>query len=622
MRFSRLSGEPSLFTVTPPSSSIDSLTAINDAITAAYNAGGGEVRLLAGTYLVNGTILMKENVALVGAGKYATIIKEAATGAMTKVSKTDLSATWQTSHLAASSFPMYPVISVELGGSRKKGIRVEALTVDCNGSNQADTPSNAGNTDARNYCGIFRTNADGFITRDVFVKDAGLSLAGDVATTGCRGYCFFTADAINCIDYSPSGDNSRYDVWGARGYSSGTVFDGDMGSTTGTNCRGSYQVAYQCQAGDKGWSFIRCRGVNTNASVTSANGFMSHGTRGITVDSCYFEAVAGHAFYCFGDNTDGAADAPFDQYNALPSQANDEFTDRLEILSMRCVSSGAVPTVNIDTQYMRDVHVGSMWVQHTTGDAPGVQVGGGTNKSKRLAFDHVHVIIDSIKQTGMYLLNARHAHIKTLTVVFTGTLASGASSANGLWISGSSDVTVDRVTIWSLSATGLNTGILLDASASNVSLNSINWFANTACTVAYGVYVDSTCSYVRIRDVSTDLSGLITFMSSRTIHFATARGAGCKLFDCRACHTFEQGTDTITAGATTKTVTFATAAYVGTSSWNTPAAKHIQITSNSAMGTGLNIWVTGVSATGFTANIAAAAGANIDFAYTLDTQHN
>jgi len=626
MRLSRLSGESgaALVTIPKPSASTDTLAQINDAITAVYNAGGGVVQLAAGTYIVNGTILMKENVALVGAGKYATIIKEADTGAMTKVSKSDLSSTWQTSHTAASSFPMYPVISVELGGSRKKGIRVEALTVDCNGANQADTPSNAGNSDARSYCGIFRTNADGFVTKDVFVKDAGLSLAGDVATTGCRAYCFFTADAINCIDYSPTGDNSRYDVWGARGYSSGTVFDGDMGSTTGTNCRASWQVAYQCQVRDKGWTFIRCRGVNTNASVTSANGFMSHGTRAVTIIDCYFEAVAGHAFYDFGDNTNGADDSPLDQYNTLPSLTNDEWTDRLEITSMRCLSSGAVPTVNIDTQFSRDIHIGSLWARHLTGDSPCVQLNGGTGKTRRFVADHIHATVDSVKNTCIYLNNVRNSHIRDAVCVFTGDInTTGSVGPNGLYLNGCSDVMVDRFDLHVTCAASMtiNAGILMN-SCVNCKVDRAEWFSNIAVTVSFGMYIENNCTHCHINNVGTDISGLITFTSSRIVHFPTSRGAGCKLFDCRACHTFEQGTDTITAGLTTKAVTFATAAYVGTSSWNTPAAKHIQITSNSAMGTGLNIWVTSVTASGFTANIAAAAAANIDFAYTLDTQHN
>jgi parallel beta-helix repeat protein len=52
----------------------DNYNAIQNAINRAGNAGGGVVQLPAGTFLINGHLVMKSNVALVGAGR-TTIIK-------------------------------------------------------------------------------------------------------------------------------------------------------------------------------------------------------------------------------------------------------------------------------------------------------------------------------------------------------------------------------------------------------------------------------------------------------------------------------------------------------------------------------------------------------------------
>jgi polygalacturonase len=53
----------------------DDTSAIQNAIDAASAAGGGVVTLTAGTFLINGHLVMKSNVKLTGAGPSATIIK-------------------------------------------------------------------------------------------------------------------------------------------------------------------------------------------------------------------------------------------------------------------------------------------------------------------------------------------------------------------------------------------------------------------------------------------------------------------------------------------------------------------------------------------------------------------
>lgn len=60
----------------PDASSAANLTAINEAITAASDAGGGTVYLPAGTYSISNSIVMKSNVSLKGDG-FSTIIQQA-----------------------------------------------------------------------------------------------------------------------------------------------------------------------------------------------------------------------------------------------------------------------------------------------------------------------------------------------------------------------------------------------------------------------------------------------------------------------------------------------------------------------------------------------------------------
>lgn len=57
-----------------PNGTTDDTSAIQNAIDAAYSAGGGVVTLPAGTFLINGHLVMKSNVKLTGAGP-ATVIK-------------------------------------------------------------------------------------------------------------------------------------------------------------------------------------------------------------------------------------------------------------------------------------------------------------------------------------------------------------------------------------------------------------------------------------------------------------------------------------------------------------------------------------------------------------------
>ena len=56
----------------------DDTSAIQDAIDTASSAGGGVVLLPAGTFLINGHLVLKSNVKLTGAGPSATIIKAGA----------------------------------------------------------------------------------------------------------------------------------------------------------------------------------------------------------------------------------------------------------------------------------------------------------------------------------------------------------------------------------------------------------------------------------------------------------------------------------------------------------------------------------------------------------------
>lgn len=58
----------------------DDAPAINAAITAANAAGGATVLVPAGIYNVASTVMMKSNVRLVGAGKYATLIRQVTSG--------------------------------------------------------------------------------------------------------------------------------------------------------------------------------------------------------------------------------------------------------------------------------------------------------------------------------------------------------------------------------------------------------------------------------------------------------------------------------------------------------------------------------------------------------------
>lgn len=55
--------------------STDDTAAIQDAIDTVYNAGGGRVLMMGGTYLVSSPILLRDNVCILGESKYTTTIK-------------------------------------------------------------------------------------------------------------------------------------------------------------------------------------------------------------------------------------------------------------------------------------------------------------------------------------------------------------------------------------------------------------------------------------------------------------------------------------------------------------------------------------------------------------------
>ena len=108
------------------SSGATDASAINNAITAANTAGGGQVILRAGTYLINTPVIIQPNVSIIGAGRGTTII-ELANGANCDVLQSvNFNTLTQT---GAATFGSSGAYMFELRG----------LTVDGNRANQTST---------------------------------------------------------------------------------------------------------------------------------------------------------------------------------------------------------------------------------------------------------------------------------------------------------------------------------------------------------------------------------------------------------------------------------------------------------------------------------------------------
>lgn len=102
--------------------STDDAAAINAAITAANAAGGGDVFLPEGTYVVGASLLIKEHVRLVGAGRDASIIKAKASTSVNVIRTANYEANGGT--------PRWSIEGLSIDGNRGNGATGRGIDVD------------------------------------------------------------------------------------------------------------------------------------------------------------------------------------------------------------------------------------------------------------------------------------------------------------------------------------------------------------------------------------------------------------------------------------------------------------------------------------------------------------
>lgn len=623
-----IAGTAAVNVTTYGSASTDIGDSINQALAAVGSSG--YVYIPPGSYPLRTSVVYNTNSKIIGAGSDLVTITlgDACWTSLTETRKTDLSASFQLAHNTASSTfgsavgsaGLYSMFAPTKGGSRKTGVVIRGITVRGNSTGQVDDA-------AHSFACVYIGNTDGAFVDDVKCYDAGLHIASVSANQ--RGFGGLCADDINTtISNSTAGgsaatDRCLYDCWGVRGYSvNGTFFNCYGGSTKDTIGRSSFQWAYQTS----GWKCINCTASNTSTN-TSGNGMMGHGSRGLTFIGCNSYSASGNAFSLFGDNNSGGADSPWDSIIALPSSSADEFTDRLFIDNCYGESAGGVATFFMDTDYIRDVEIGSLILRHTTTSGNCIQTNNATyaQSIRRFKANSITCIqeVDGIACIFDYL---RWFNIDKLTILYGNNISTGGVDS-GATFNGCRNGRIGTYHLHAATATapssGHNVCLFIQSKSGNVCddivVGNFSLSCAAATTFAYGIYVDTLQTNIRVLNACATPTGM-TITSGRVVHFASTRHATSYLGNSPGCRTFEQGTVQVTSGNSSQTFSFTNTPYVGSSSWNTPAGKNLQITPLTALGTALRYAVTSVTATQFTITLGAAAPTNLDFSYVLDNQ--
>lgn len=351
-RVNRVGAAPSstefVYNVTAPqygasTAATDNTSAIQAAIDAASANGGGVVYIPSGTFLCNGTVYRKSHVWIEGDG-YASCLKLAASASgLASVAKTDLSANGQAASAATSSFPLGPFISHALTGGTVEGGGLRNIRIDGNGANQADNKS---------YANIFTANTSGMVLENVWSHDArpGLTTSGNQ-----RAYCLFVCDSSKGTVIGGNYYTSGYDAIGERYYALDWQYIGVTASqsdASGSTSRAAFQTAYQNQR----TRLISCTFTNANTlGATDKAAVIIHGSQQGTMEGCTCTATNGSALLLFGDNNDGTDDSNWDGPSpAYPSLTADNIAEKWRFVGNRLEGNGAAVTLQCNYRYVRD----------------------------------------------------------------------------------------------------------------------------------------------------------------------------------------------------------------------------------------------------------------------------
>jgi hypothetical protein len=527
-------------------SSTGNTSQINALLDKVGAMGGGEVSLSgSGTFRLSGTLLVNySNVRLIIPQGMTLKLDDSAT--LASYASTDFSSNWQTSH-AATFVAVKPVISTKkynVANSKLDNIIIEGGgVIDCNGANQADSGS---------YAGILLASTTRSRVRGLKVINAGLSIT-DI-TTGQRGYNIALMDSDYFEVAYCEVDQARYDNIGGRGYTLGgtirnNLIRGTVGtnSSPGTRARAGFQWAYQgFKIGVHDNDFVQ------DGASDSCHCILMHGCRHFAITKNRMDqtnSAGGGCINVFGDNTAGG-DVTHDTIGTFPHATQDELGEQYVIADNVMRSLGtAAPTLNLDTVYNRSGIVKSNVIEKTGTTTVCVQaIGSAGTSSDRLIFSN-----NNIRMMGTQEI-CSFQYIKGL-LLSGNSFEKGTNNASGILIYNCTDPTVrDNRCSYSGVTTAMNAYLYLKGNT-NAHVEG-NVFSKASANIGYGVYVDQSTANTGLKIIRNDFTDCNT-----KVAFSATASAGSLLSDNIGYATENEGSATITAAATSVTVTHSVTAW-------------------------------------------------------------
>jgi parallel beta-helix repeat protein len=268
-----------------PIGSTTAETYINAAIDAAVAAGGGEVLLLEGTYVIDGEIMVHDNITLSGMGAN-TIIK-------IKDSSASLSAIRNNSYTAPGN----------------KNIVIKDLTIDGNKGAQANTQYGMN----INYC----TDTSGrIIIRNCFIKnvrDYGIHVYGSKTVlidkcvlTGCGkvgNEALIRCDLSNVAVTNCTCGDSTNGIW-LYGCNDSIISNSAWFSTTGSGISLTNSTVRTAVTGCTSYDTVAGIYINDSAyTALAGNTFRNNTSYGAWMSSAsHYTNITGNSFYKNGYN--------------------------------------------------------------------------------------------------------------------------------------------------------------------------------------------------------------------------------------------------------------------------------------------------------------------------------
>lgn len=552
--------------------------------------GGGEVVLNGvGTYRLSSTIVFNySNSRLIIPQGMTLKLDDSAT--LASYASTDFSSNWQTSH-AATFVAVKPVISTKkynVANSKLDNIIIEGGgVIDCNGANQADSGS---------YAGILLASTTRSRVRGLKVINAGLSIT-DI-TTGQRGYNIALMDSDYFEVAYCEVDQARYDNIGGRGYTLGgtirnNLIRGTVGtnSSPGTRARAGFQWAYQgFKIGVHDNDFVQ------DGASDSCHCILMHGCRHFAITKNRMDqtnSAGGGCINVFGDNTAGG-DVTHDTIGTFPSATQDEIGEQYVIADNVMRSLGtAAPTMNLDTVYNRSGVVQGNVIEKTGTTTVCVQaIGSAGTPSDRLIFAN-----NNIRMMGTQEI-CSFQYIKGL-LLSGNSFEKGTNNASGILIYNCTDPTVrDNRCSYSGVGTGMNAYLYLKGNSNAIVEGNV--FSKASANIGYGIYVDQSTANTNLKIHRNDLTDCNTKLA-----FSASASAGTVVSDNTAYATENEGSATITAAATSVTVTHSVTA------WRTLRADDVAVSLTNTTTSNIGpVSIQNVTATTFDIVCTAAPGAS------------